>query len=570
MAVLAMATILCTRCPLVAELGLISVRRIIHWHTLLNSNNMIQPIEQLKKWFVKYAYPTQQQFWDWLDSYWHKNETIPVNKISGLDEVINNVTSGINDVLNNKQDKTDNWLQTNDKTVVGAINELKEAIQPPEPEIPEPFIKITISATDNSRMRTGNIQGAIVDWGDGTPLETITAVASIHTFAVAGNYVVTIMNLTEIPKNVVSQSGVEVISVEVGRGVTKIGDNAFSSLKLSTCIISDTVTEIGSKAFSSCVNLTNCVIPDSVLTIGNGAFTSCQALTSIILPRHLTYIEDSLFLNCLLLESIDIPATVKSIGGDAFKNCQALTNVVMPDSVTQIGYGAFSGCTNFSGAIGRSVLNIASYAFSGCTKLTGITIPASVLAIGMEAFSGCENMTYIGVDSSNPVFSSYGGILCDKFSQTILRYPYKKTGAYLIQPGFTNIENSAFLDSTELTSITFTNSITRIGGSAFASCGKLTTVVLNEGLLHIGLFAFNGSALKSVIIPASVLSIGNGAFYCPELESVKMMSATPPITVNGNPIKGVDNLIIYIPAGSLAAYQAAPVWSNYAGNFVEY
>ena len=34
----------------------------------------IQTREQLKQWFETGDFPTQQQFWDWMDSYVHKNE----------------------------------------------------------------------------------------------------------------------------------------------------------------------------------------------------------------------------------------------------------------------------------------------------------------------------------------------------------------------------------------------------------------------------------------------------------------------------------------------------------------
>lgn len=44
----------------------------------------VQPRSLLKTWFETLDKPTQQQFWDWLDSYWHKSDTIPVESISGL------------------------------------------------------------------------------------------------------------------------------------------------------------------------------------------------------------------------------------------------------------------------------------------------------------------------------------------------------------------------------------------------------------------------------------------------------------------------------------------------------
>lgn len=35
---------------------------------------MKQPIATLKQWFETGDFPTQQQFWDWLDSYVHKDD----------------------------------------------------------------------------------------------------------------------------------------------------------------------------------------------------------------------------------------------------------------------------------------------------------------------------------------------------------------------------------------------------------------------------------------------------------------------------------------------------------------
>ena len=44
----------------------------------------------LKQWFVTGAKPLQAQYWSWLDSYWHKSESIPINKIEGLETLIEN------------------------------------------------------------------------------------------------------------------------------------------------------------------------------------------------------------------------------------------------------------------------------------------------------------------------------------------------------------------------------------------------------------------------------------------------------------------------------------------------
>jgi hypothetical protein len=43
----------------------------------------------LKSWFKTGLKPTQLQFWAWMDSYFHKDEAIPQNSISGLQQVLN-------------------------------------------------------------------------------------------------------------------------------------------------------------------------------------------------------------------------------------------------------------------------------------------------------------------------------------------------------------------------------------------------------------------------------------------------------------------------------------------------
>lgn len=42
--------------------------------------------EKIKSWFTTGSKPTQYQFWTWMDSYWHKDETIPQANIEGLDK----------------------------------------------------------------------------------------------------------------------------------------------------------------------------------------------------------------------------------------------------------------------------------------------------------------------------------------------------------------------------------------------------------------------------------------------------------------------------------------------------
>ncbi len=49
--------------------------------------------ETIKQWLRTKKKPTQAQFWAWLESYWHKDEQIPVSQIQGLDGLLGDSVS---------------------------------------------------------------------------------------------------------------------------------------------------------------------------------------------------------------------------------------------------------------------------------------------------------------------------------------------------------------------------------------------------------------------------------------------------------------------------------------------
>ncbi len=155
-----------------------------------------------------------------------------------------------------------------------------------------------------------------------------------------------------------------------GLPVTEIGDGAFDSdknpamLNVKSVTIPNSVTSIGSGAFSGRSSLTSIEIPNSVTSIGSGAFSFCTSLTSVTIGDSVTSIGDSAFDECDSLTSVTIPDSVTSIGSSAFSFCTSLTSIVIPDSVTSIGNSAFYSCDS----------------------LTSVTIPNSVTSIGNSAF----------------------------------------------------------------------------------------------------------------------------------------------------------------------------------------
>lgn len=47
----------------------------------------ITALQTIKNWFKTGKKPSQQQFWDTWDSFWHKSEQIPISNIDGVQKI---------------------------------------------------------------------------------------------------------------------------------------------------------------------------------------------------------------------------------------------------------------------------------------------------------------------------------------------------------------------------------------------------------------------------------------------------------------------------------------------------
>ena len=141
-----------------------------------------------------------------------------------------------------------------------------------------------------------------------------------------------------------------------------------------------------------------------------------------------------------------------------------------------------------------------------------------------------------------------------------------------IPEGVTIIDWYAFRDCSSLTSITIQEGVTNIGLAAFLNCSSLTSITIPDGVTSIADYAFqNCSSLTSITIPEGVTSIGSYAFRgCNSLTTIKLEMRTP-IEIDWENFQSVDyeNTTLYVPKGSKAAYEAADVWKDF-GAIVEY
>ena len=191
---------------------------------------------------------------------------------------------------------------------------------------------------------------------------------------------------------------------------------------------------------------------------------------------------------------------VTTIGNYAFNSFTNLESVTIPGDVTSIGNNAFGKCTSLTTvSIPNGVTTIGSSAFSGCTSLEEVTIPNGVKVIPNGAFANCTNLKTVNIPSS----------------------------VEAIDPG-------AFNKCTSLENITIPNSVKTIQGTAFQNCTSLRSITIPESVETIGQQAFAGcTSLEEVTILATEIGFGSGVFY-----------------------NTSDNLVIYVPAGSVDTYEA--------------
>ena len=121
-----------------------------------------------------------------------------------------------------------------------------------------------------------------------------------------------------------------------------------------------------------------------------------------------------------------------------------------------------------------------------------------------------EGATYTGADSNNWIYKDDGAVVYGNATLITVKLPQGITG---------------------------------LGYRAFIACFSLTSIILQEGLTSIGDSAFAG---------------------CKALTTVTCLSTAPPYT-SETPFPNCPALTsIYVPAGSVEAYQAATGWSDYA------
>lgn len=305
----------------------------------------------------------------------------------------------------------------------------------------------------------------------------------------------------------------EIKSIEIGNGVTNIGDYAFYDCnKLNSVYIPNSVTNIGTRAFQKCTSLLAVSIPNSVTNIESSAFRGCSALSSVTVPNSVKNIGELTFYGCKNLSSVVIGDAVVTIGNYAFAECESLISVTSLNTTPPT-----LDATSFSGIPSNCVFHIKPGCKESYSSYSSNWSNFALVEDVAEGLSGglCgDNITYI-IDKNNGLLTISGTGRMTDFNLSSEpwygdRYSIR---AVNIKYGVTHIGNSAFDGCSKISSVTIPTSVTSIGKYAFDDCKLLTSVSIPDKVTSIGDYAFwYCESLEAITIPKSVTTMGSSVF----------------------------------------------------------
>ena len=355
---------------------------------------------------------------------------------------------------------------------------------------------------------------------------------SVMTYNITDEGVLTISGTLVKDDCISIRSGAPFRHLVIEDGITYIGHRNFAFwTEIEELTLPSSVRVVGAEAFSNCTNLRRIHFSEGLKTIQKEAFYKCPSLEKMTLPESLDTISIRSFFGCSALKVIKIPKRVCCIAFQAFAGCDSLTKVTLPNCLQTIEEKAFQWCDALKSVnFPQSISYIGAHAFED-SDLRNVILPDKI-RIGYNAFCPDEGGSVMGEDGNEYDFrisninTNRKEVAIGPSSETTFKGDIIVPGTVEYEGNtyaVTTIEESAFQESGEITSVRLPDSIVRIYDSAFQDCKSLQSIYLGTSLEHIGMSAFYGCIqLQDISFPDSLRTLGCRALeYVPAFEKIK-------------------------------------------------
>lgn len=271
-------------------------------------------------------------------------------------------------------------------------------------------------------------------------------------------------------------------------------------------------------ALSYATHLRSILLPERLKRIGSGALRGCSHLEEVIMPRGVHTLGANAFSGCSRLEYIYLPEGLQSIEEECFEDCSDLKNISIPRSVVEIGDKAFRGTGVKRVSLPRDLMTLGAKAFEN-TPLVQLEIPAATRIIN-DDLGMMKKLEEITVERGNRYYTYEDGVLYDNTGGVLLRCPAARSGEFMVPDGVEEIAWNAFSYS-QLSSVNISDGVTKIANGAFYESPQLRSVILPASVLSVGESAFYGCSRLQRVDLSHVRKIGKKAFQdCKALEAV--------------------------------------------------
>ena len=308
-------------------------------------------------------------------------------------------------------------------------------------------------------------------------------------------------------------------------------------------------------AFSGCGNLEVFSAPDAKdLNICFEAFRDCKSLKRFDCFPKAAWIDPYAFAGCRSLEKIDLGSSLNNLAKSAFQDCD-LTRLTLADNQKYYVKDGFviERATVYDEqdkaetvmralyylkddenvVIPSEVQKLSDMCFKG-RRIRSITLPPTMDDLNdteatddrlvveefgkignefyhiptdytmqlQDPFYKCKSLASINVSEGSESFTSIGGVLYSKDGETLYRVPPAREGAFAVPEGVTSIHDYAF-SGTAVTTVMLPASVEHIGHAAFRT-----------GPQHVEVSADNPKFKKTENLLYEHTKQGNGVLFC--------------------------------------------------------